>query len=86
MPTYVQATRLRKGNLIKLGNELYRLLELHHLTGQFGADGVDARHQSDDRLLERATRQAPFDPGGGDAGAEWFREHESVARPRPGVR
>ena len=32
MATYVQATRLRKGNLIKLGNELYRLLELHHLT------------------------------------------------------
>ena len=32
MPTYVQATRLRKGNLIKLGNELYRLIELHHLT------------------------------------------------------
>src|SRR5881396_958672 len=32
MPSYVQATRLRKGNLIKLGNELYRLLELHHLT------------------------------------------------------
>src|SRR5919206_1202316 len=32
MPTYVQATRLRKGNLIKLGNDLYRLLELHHLT------------------------------------------------------
>src|SRR5690348_5913066 len=26
MPTYVQATRLRKGNLIKLG------IELHHLT------------------------------------------------------
>ena len=32
MPTYVQATRLRKGNLIKLGHELYRLIELHHLT------------------------------------------------------
>src|SRR5579872_1360111 len=32
MPTYVQATRLRKGNLIKLGNDLFRLLELHHLT------------------------------------------------------
>src|SRR5438874_5387430 len=32
MPTYVQATRLRKGNLIKLDNELYRILELHHLT------------------------------------------------------
>jgi elongation factor P len=32
MATYVQATRLRKGNLIKLGSELYRLLELHHLT------------------------------------------------------
>ena len=32
MATYVQATRLRKGNLIKLRNELYRLLELHHLT------------------------------------------------------
>src|SRR3954449_1327386 len=32
MPTYVQATRLRKGNLIKLGNDLYRILDLHHLT------------------------------------------------------
>src|ERR1051325_7389775 len=32
MPTYVQATRLRKGNLIKVGNELCRLLEVHHLT------------------------------------------------------
>ena len=28
----VQATRLRKGNLIKLGNDLFRLLDLHHLT------------------------------------------------------
>src|SRR5437773_6937538 len=32
MATYIQATRLRKGNLIKLGNDLFRLLELHHLT------------------------------------------------------
>jgi elongation factor P len=28
----VQATRLRKGNLIKLGNDLFRIMELHHLT------------------------------------------------------
>ncbi len=28
----VQATRLRKGMLIKLGNDLLRILELHHLT------------------------------------------------------
>src|SRR5437867_4460944 len=28
----IQATRLRKGMLIKLGNDLYRILELHHLT------------------------------------------------------
>src|SRR5262245_40816517 len=28
----VQATRLRKGMLIKLGNDLYRILELHQLT------------------------------------------------------
>jgi elongation factor P len=28
----VQATRLRKGMLIKLGNELCRILDLHHLT------------------------------------------------------
>ncbi len=28
----VQATRLRKGMLIKLGNDLFRILELHHLT------------------------------------------------------
>ena len=28
----IQATRLRKGNLIKLGNDLFRLMEVHHLT------------------------------------------------------
>ncbi|MDE3153715.1 MAG: elongation factor P [Acidobacteriota bacterium] len=28
----IQATRLRKGNLIKLGSDLFRILELHHLT------------------------------------------------------
>src|SRR5437773_12268889 len=32
MPSYIQATRLRKGNLIKVGNDLFRILELHHLT------------------------------------------------------
>src|SRR5713226_7054531 len=32
MASSVQATRLRKGMLIKVGNDLYRLLELHHLT------------------------------------------------------
>jgi len=32
MPSYVQATRLRKGHLIKVGNDLFRILELHHLT------------------------------------------------------
>src|SRR5215470_12716050 len=32
MPLFIQATRLRKGNLIKLGNDLFRILELHHLT------------------------------------------------------
>ena len=28
----IQATRLRKGMLIKLGSDLFRILELHHLT------------------------------------------------------
>jgi elongation factor P len=28
----MQATRLRKGNLIKLGDDLFRVLEVHHLT------------------------------------------------------
>jgi len=28
----MQATRIRKGNLIKVGNDLFRILELHHLT------------------------------------------------------
>jgi translation elongation factor P/translation initiation factor 5A len=28
----VQATRLRKGMLIKVGNDLFRILDLHHLT------------------------------------------------------
>jgi elongation factor P len=32
MASYLQATRLRKGNLIKVGNDLFRILELHHLT------------------------------------------------------
>jgi len=32
MASSIQATRLRKGNLIKLKNELYRILDLHHLT------------------------------------------------------
>jgi elongation factor P len=32
MATYVQATRLRKGMLIKVGNDLFRILDLHHLT------------------------------------------------------
>src|SRR5260221_9152768 len=32
MASSVQATRLRKGMLIKVGNDLFRILELHHLT------------------------------------------------------
>src|SRR5882762_8847156 len=30
--SYIQATRIRKGMLIKVGNDLMRILELHHLT------------------------------------------------------
>src|SRR3982750_4048241 len=29
---FMQATRIRTGNLIKVGNDLFRVLELHHLT------------------------------------------------------
>src|SRR5215813_5896355 len=32
MASSIQATRLRKGMLIKMGNDLFRLMELHHLT------------------------------------------------------
>ena len=32
MASSIQATRLRKGMLIKLGTDLYRILDLHHLT------------------------------------------------------
>src|SRR5438132_1770319 len=32
MASSIQATRLRKGMLIKVGNDLYRILDLHHLT------------------------------------------------------
>jgi elongation factor P len=32
MASSIQATRLRKGMLIKLGSDLFRLLDLHHLT------------------------------------------------------
>src|SRR5438874_6190603 len=30
--SFIQATRLRRGMLIKVGNDLFRILELHHLT------------------------------------------------------
>src|SRR5947208_7306240 len=29
---FIQATRLRRGMLIKVGNDLFRIIELHHLT------------------------------------------------------
>lgn len=32
MASSLQATRLRKGMLIKVGNDLFRILDLHHLT------------------------------------------------------
>ena len=32
MASSIQATRLRKGMLIKLGTDLFRILDLHHLT------------------------------------------------------
>ena len=32
MAVSIQATRLRKGNLIKLGNDLFRILDLQHFT------------------------------------------------------
>src|SRR5947209_7040625 len=32
MATSIQATRLRKGMLIKVGNDLFRIMDLHHLT------------------------------------------------------
>jgi elongation factor P len=32
MASSIQATRLRKGMLIKIGNDLFRILDLHHLT------------------------------------------------------
>src|SRR5579872_1751880 len=32
MASSIQATRIRKGMLIKLDNDLYRILDLHHLT------------------------------------------------------
>ena len=32
MASSIQATRLRKGMLIKVGNDLYRILDVHHLT------------------------------------------------------
>ena len=32
MASSIQATRLRKGMLVKVGNDLFRILDLHHLT------------------------------------------------------
>src|SRR5579862_5129542 len=32
MSSSIQATRIRKGHLIKVRNDLFRILDLHHLT------------------------------------------------------
>ncbi len=32
MASFMQATRIRKGNLIKVGADLFRVMEIHHLT------------------------------------------------------
>ena len=32
MASSIQATRIRKGMLLKIGNDLFRILDLHHLT------------------------------------------------------
>jgi elongation factor P len=32
MASFIQATRIRKGMLIKVGSDLFRILEIHHLT------------------------------------------------------
>jgi elongation factor P len=43
MANSIQATRLRKGMLVKLGNDLYRILDLHHLTPGNKRGHVQAR-------------------------------------------
>ena len=54
--------------------------------GQFRADRVDLRHERDDVSAERPRGDSAFDAGGGDAGAERFREHEQIAGPRVCIR
>jgi elongation factor P len=43
MATSIQATRLRKGMLIKVGSNLFRILDLHHLTPGNKRGHVQAR-------------------------------------------
>ena len=53
---------------------------------EFGADGIQARHQRDRFFRERRRGEAALDARGDDAGAERFREHEPIAGPRAGIR
>ncbi len=57
-----QATRLRKGNLIKLHNELYRVLDVNHLTPGKGKAFVQSRlrHVKAGTLLEHKFRSVEF--------------------------
>ena len=54
----VQATRLRKGMLVKLQNELYRVLEVNHLTPGKGKAFVQSkmRHVKAGTLLDNKFR------------------------------
>ena len=56
----VQATRLRKGMLVKLQNELYRVLEVNHLTPGKGKAFVQSkmRHVKAGTLLDNKFRSA----------------------------
>src|SRR5437867_4317579 len=50
--------------------------------GQFRANRVDLRHESDGFSPERARCDSPFDPGSGDACAEWLCKDEQIAGTR----
>ena len=56
----VQATRLRKGMIVKLQNELYRLLEVNNLTPGKGKALVQSkrRHVKDSTLRDNKFRTA----------------------------
>src|SRR5438067_143527 len=54
--------------------------------GEVGADSVNSRHEGDHFFLKDTRSESALDSSSSDAGPEWFRQNEQIARARVRVR